>query len=110
MIQPAVGQVRWTTSDIELLPDDGSRYEIIDGELLVTKALHWQHQKASGRIYTALDTWSQITGLGEAVPSPGVIFTEADNVIPDVVWVSRERLASSLDDAGHLTAAPGTDC
>lgn len=106
MIQPAAGQVRWTTSDLELLPDDGCRYEIVDGELLVTRAPHWQHQKAGGRIYSALDTWSQMTGLGEAVPSPGVIFTEADNVIPDVVWVSRERLASSLDNAGHLTAAP----
>lgn len=26
--------MRWTTADLELLPDDGSRYEIINGELL----------------------------------------------------------------------------
>lgn len=30
----------------------------------------------------------------------------ADNVIPDVVWASHERLATLLDEAGHLTAAP----
>jgi len=36
----------------------------------------------------------------------GVLFTDADNVIPDVVWVSHQRLASLLDEAGHLTAAP----
>ena len=35
-----------------------------------------------------------------------MIFTDADNVIPDVVWVSSETLATSLDDAGHLTTAP----
>ncbi len=36
----------------------------------------------------------------------GIIFTDADNVIPDVVWISKERLTVSLDEAGHLTAAP----
>ncbi|GAB4345792.1 MAG: hypothetical protein OHK0047_39250 [Leptolyngbyaceae cyanobacterium] len=35
-----------------------------------------------------------------------MIFTDADNVIPDVVWVSRERLALIVDEAGHLTGAP----
>ncbi len=46
------------------------------------------------------------TGLGEAVQAPGVVFTDADNVILDVVWVSRSRLAVLLDAAGHLTGAP----
>jgi Uma2 family endonuclease len=35
-----------------------------------------------------------------------VIFSDADNVIPDVVWISNERLATGLDEAGHLTIAP----
>ncbi len=39
-------------------------------------------------------------------PSRLLVFTDADNVIPDVVWVSRERLAVLLDEAGHLTGAP----
>lgn len=38
--------------------------------------------------------------------APGVIFSQADSVIPDVVWVSRERLAQIEDEAGHLTGAP----
>jgi Uma2 family endonuclease len=99
-------RVRWTTADLELLPDNGNRYEIIDGELFVTRAPHWGHQKATGRIYSALDTWSVSTGLGQAAFNPGIIFSDADNVIPDVVWVSNDRLAMLLDDAGHLTAAP----
>lgn len=106
MLQPTTGQIRWTTSDLELLPDNGNRYEIIDGELLVTRAPHWDHQEVSGRIFAALDAWSMSTSQGRAAISPGVIFTEADNVIPDVVWASRERFASLLDEAGHLTAAP----
>ena len=31
---------RWTVADLEGLPDDGNRYEIIDGELHVTTAPH----------------------------------------------------------------------
>jgi Uma2 family endonuclease len=46
------------------------------------------------------------TGLGEAVQAPGLVFTDADHVIPDVVWVSRERLTVLLDASGHLTGAP----
>ncbi|MFO5491834.1 MAG: Uma2 family endonuclease [Cuspidothrix sp.] len=98
--------VRWTTTDLELLPDNGNRYEIINGELFVTRARHWQHQKAGTRIANVLDTWSLLTGLGEAATAPGIIFTDADNVIPDVVWASNERLATLLDDDGHLTGAP----
>lgn len=106
MSQPIIEKVRWTTSDLELLPDNGNRYEIIDGELLVTKAPHWKHQETCGRVFSALDAWSQSTGVGRAAINPGIIFTDADNVIPDVVWASNERLATLLDDAGHLTAAP----
>ena len=28
------------------------------------------------------------------------------NVVPDVVWISHERLAALMDEAGHLTGAP----
>lgn len=106
MSQTTSDRVRWTTADLDLFPDNGNRYEIIDGELFVTRAPHWKHQKASTRISTALDGWSQATGLGETVQAPGVIFADADNVIPDVVWISNERLAVLLDEAGHLTSAP----
>jgi Uma2 family endonuclease len=99
-------RVRWTTADLNLFPENGNRYEIVDGELFVTKAPNWKHQKACTRICTALDAWSQETGLGEAVQAPGIIFADEDNVIPDVVWASKQSLASLLDAAGHLTAAP----
>lgn len=38
--------------------------------------------------------------------TPGVLFDETDDVIPDVVWISNERLAALMDEAGHLTGAP----
>ncbi|WGV23188.1 Uma2 family endonuclease [Halotia branconii] len=106
MNQPTSEKLRWNTADLELFPDNGNRYEIIDGELFVTRAPHWKHQKTCVRISTVLDNWSQTTELGEVVTAPGIIFGDNDNVIPDVVWISNERLALLLDEAGHLTAAP----
>ncbi|WP_322742377.1 Uma2 family endonuclease [Gloeocapsopsis crepidinum] len=52
-----------------------------------------------------LKLWSRQTGLGDAATTPGIIFTDTDNVIPDVIWVSHQRLAQLLDDAGHLVGA-----
>ena len=98
--------IRWTTSDLELLPDDGRRYEIIDGKLFVTRTPHWKHQSSTTKIGTALTIWSNKTGLGEAAINPGLVFSEGDSVIPDVVWASTERLTTMLDEAGHLIAAP----
>lgn len=99
-------KVHWTSADLELFPDNGNRYEIINGELLVTRAPNWKHQKVANNVCVELTLWSRKTGLGEAVPTPGVIFPDDDNVIPDVAWISNARLVEVLDAAGHLQGAP----
>lgn len=38
--------------------------------------------------------------------APGLIFAEDDDVAPDIVWISRERLATALAEDGKLHAAP----
>lgn len=107
MSQSATERVRWTTSDLELLPqDEWKRYEIIDGELFVSRAPHWNHQRTVDNICLELKIWSRSSGQGEATTTPGIIFSELDNVEPDVIWISNERLATLLDEAGHLTGAP----
>ena len=90
------------------MPDDGGwkRYEIIDGELFVTLPPHILHQSASGNIQYELELWSRETQLGNTVQTPGVIFSPTDAVIPDLVWISKNRLAVGVNDAGHLTVAP----
>jgi Uma2 family endonuclease len=104
---PSIEKIRWTVRDVEALPQsEGTRYEIINGELFVTRSPHRCHQQVGGRVFAVLDDWSEATDLGEAIPTPGVIFSESDSVIPDVVWVSKAKLAAIEDEAGHLTAAP----
>ncbi|UBF30201.1 Uma2 family endonuclease (plasmid) [Kovacikia minuta CCNUW1] len=99
--------IRWTIADLVIFEGDrANRYEIIDGELFVTRAPDWRHQAICGNIVTLLKLWSDQSGLGQAAINPGIVFSESDNVIPDVVWASHERLEQLLDEAGHLTAAP----
>jgi Uma2 family endonuclease len=91
---------------LQVMGDRANRYEIIDGELFVTRAPDWKHQAVCGRIVTKLNIWSDQRDLGQAAINPGIVFSESDNVIPDVVWATHERLERLLNDAGHLTAAP----
>lgn len=98
---------RFTSRDLERLPAvEGIRYEIVDGDLFVSKQPHWHHSYASDRIARPLHDWNDQTGLGVAMSVPGLIFTEDNDVVPDVVWISRARLATVVDGSGHLRAAP----
>ncbi len=97
---------RWTSADLEILPDDGKRYEIIDGELYISDQPHWHHQRACVKVCTALEAWSMQTGAGEVNVAPGVIFADDDDVAPDVVWISHTRRAAALGPDGHLHDAP----
>src|SRR5438132_1256109 len=98
--------LRWTSADLEVLPHDSRRYEIIDGELYVTIQPHWHHQMVCGQVFALLQSWSLQTGAAQANIAPGVIFAEDDDVAPDVVWISRQRLAADLAPDGHLHGAP----
>lgn len=99
--------LHWTSQDLQILPDgyDSKRYEIIDGELYMSKQPHRHHQLVCGRVWELLQQWSRPTKAGEAVIAPGVIFAEDNDVAPDVTWMSQERLATtSLEDGKYHTA------
>ncbi|OCQ93058.1 hypothetical protein AMR42_00550 [Limnothrix sp. PR1529] len=106
MVANADPKNRWTTADLEFFPNTGDRYEIIDGDLYVTRAPHWRHQDALGNLHTFLTLWARQHKQGKVLQSPGVILTGEENVIPDLVWVSNEKLATCVDESGHFTAAP----
>ncbi len=101
-----MAMLRWTSQDLESLPDDGKRYEIIDGELYVSKQPHLDHQLVCSRVWELLQIWSRQTKGGVAIFAPGVIFADDDDVAPDVVWISRERFAIARQPDGKLHSAP----
>lgn len=67
---------------------------------------HFRHQETCANISTELKIWARTTGSGRVSINPGVLFSEADDVVPDVAWISQERLDALIDEAGHLTGAP----
>jgi len=88
------------------MPDDGKRYEIVDGELFVSKRPHYRHQRVCFNIAYALESWCRKSGSGQVNLAPGIIFDEDDDVAPDLVWLSSDRLTGALSDDGKLHAAP----
>lgn len=97
---------KFTSADLLLLPEDNKRYEIIEGELYVSRSPSFEHQYTCNRLGRFLDQWNDLEDTGIVMTAPGLVFGDEDDVVPDVVWISRERLSKSVDEAGHLRATP----
>lgn len=78
--------LHWTIHDLDYLPENGSLYEIIDGELYMLKAPDWQHQFVCGKLHKFLDNWNDETQAGMTLVGPGIIFSDDNAVIPDIIW------------------------
>ena len=97
---------RLTSADLASMPRDGKLYELIEGELYVSRQPSFYHQFTCGRLFRLLDEWNEHTGLGVVNAAPGLIFAEDDDVAPDLVWMSWERFNSAIGEDGKLHAAP----
>ena len=82
-----------TIADLDATPDDGNRYELIEGELYVSRAPGLKHQRILSNIDRIFGKYLEHNAVGEAILNPGVIFSEYSSVIPDLVYISNERRA-----------------
>ncbi len=64
---------RWTAEMVRALPDDGNRYEVVDGELLVTPAPRLPHQEAVTQLILIIRPYVDRHGIGCALMSPADI-------------------------------------
>jgi Uma2 family endonuclease len=81
-----------TYEDYCLLPDDGRRHEIIDGEHYVNPSPNIQHQRISRRIAFAITAHVEPRNLGEVFYAPcDVVLSDFDVVEPDIIFVSAAR-------------------
>lgn len=89
---------RWTYDDYVKLPDDGNRYEIIDGELFVNPSPVPRHQDIVLNLAIALRLYFHALGGGKVYISPlDVVLAEDGVVEPDLVVIKSER-ASIIGD------------
>ena len=78
----------WTAEMARALPDDGNRYEVLDGELFVTPAPKWDHQRLAAELFVRVREYVRLHGLGEALFSPADIeFSPKRLVQPDLFVV-----------------------
>lgn len=77
-----------TYDDLGSMPDDGRRYEIIGGELIVNPAPTSGHQRVFLTLARILDDYAFETGAGELHPAPfDVVFSPHDALQPDLVFL-----------------------
>lgn len=94
-----------TVADLDIMPDDGNRYEIIEGELFVSGWPSLTHQRVSGNLFVSVDAYLIQNRIGKLWYAPGVVFSELSGVIPDLVFVSRERL-NEIASGDRIIGAP----
>jgi Uma2 family endonuclease len=81
-----------TYQDLRRMPDDGKRYELLDGEVYMTPAPSTRHQRTVGRLHVALAEFVQERGLGEVLLAPtDVVFGERTAVQPDLLYIGNDR-------------------
>ena len=82
--------------DFAQLPDDGKRYEVLDGELCVTPSPSPVHQRLSKRLQRRLEDYFEARGLGEVFDAPlDVILARHDIVEPDLIIVGNPAQISA---------------
>ena len=90
---------------LDEFPDDGMRYEIVDGELYVSAAPSKRHQRLLRRLLRLIDDHVSPGGPGEVFLGPvDVWLSDVDRVQPDLVYLSAARL--SLYGERILEGAP----
>jgi Uma2 family endonuclease len=77
--------IPWTRADLDRLPDDGNRYEVLDGELLVTPPPSTAHQEIVDWLAERLFPFVAANGLGRLRFPRSVIVAEGSQLEPDMM-------------------------
>jgi Uma2 family endonuclease len=95
---------RWSLDELHSLPDDGNKYELIDGELFVTPAPTDEHETIAARLTRILDPYVALHGLGFVYRPRAVVRTgsrkKKSEVEPDLmVRQPQSRRKAQWEDA-----------
>jgi Uma2 family endonuclease len=77
---------RWSVEDVWAIPEDGNRYETVDGELLVSPAPRLGHQAVAGALWRPLSAWVSAQRVGIALMAPCDVVLDAYTLVqPDLI-------------------------
>lgn len=77
--------IRWTRDQVLNLPADGNRYELVDGELIVSPSPGFRHQLVLAALFDTLSPYVRAAGLGRVLWSPADLELESGQLNqPDV--------------------------
>lgn len=103
---------RWTEAEFYAARDaapPGERWELVDGELLVTPSPHWTHQRIVTRLTVLLDAYVRPHALGELFTSPLDVKLAPGLVLqPDILVVPTGEVRRRSDVVRHLLLAVET--
>src|SRR5687767_13444527 len=81
-----------TYDEFRTLPDDGNRYELIEGELFVFATPTIMHQLLSGGLFVLFENVVRHKGLGWVLAAPVEVKFPGENAVqPDLIVVLRDR-------------------
>ena len=92
----AISIPRYTVDDLERFPNDGTRYELLDGMLLVTPAPNASHQIVASRIQSRLAGAVQWPGIAHVV-GPGVVVRAPGTQLEPDILVYPARFTPTVD-------------
>ena len=96
---------KFTYEDYRTAPPD-KRYELLDGDLVMTPAPNLKHQRVQVRLGERLARFVREHALGEFFFAPcDVVLSDTDVVPPDLLFVSKER-AHLLSGGDNVQGAP----
>ncbi|MEO8888107.1 MAG: Uma2 family endonuclease [Jatrophihabitantaceae bacterium] len=105
MATPTTTGRPFTTDDLDAMPDDGHRYELVDGELLVSPGPAWQHQEAVGALSGVLRAVCP-SELRVVIAPFSVRPDKHNDLQPDVLVARYADLTAGGGPVKNLTAAP----
>jgi Uma2 family endonuclease len=98
-----------TITDDELLqlPKDGNKYEVVDGELIVSPGAGYRHEDIVAELVTRLRSFATANGLGKVLPSNLLYVLPSGNRRgPDVSFITVERATALTPETVFPRFAP----
>jgi Uma2 family endonuclease len=95
----AISVPRYTIADLERFPNDGNRYELLDGVLIVTPAPSNAHQVIVSRIQLRLTQAVMVSGEAQVVGPGAITVPPRTQLVPDIlIYPARYPIDSKWED------------